>query len=190
MASRTLMAGKRPYAPRAFAFEDVVLEHLRELAGNEVNSVVIAAYTEIEELRAADVELTPALTVYTYRKHLALHTSKRMQRRPRTIGELLTQRLSAIEAAEEEKRLNRKPPVVYFIRWGSRIKVGYTNDIARRVSELSLTADCVLLTIPGDRETEGLMHMALKDYRIGNSEWFDATDDVLDFIEVVRDTFT
>jgi hypothetical protein len=71
---------------------------------------------------------------------------------------------------------------VYFLRFGNRIKVGYTTDPTRRF--LELPHDEVIGVIPGTRDDETAWHRLLGDYRTVG-EWFRAEPEVLDMISQV-----
>jgi hypothetical protein len=68
---------------------------------------------------------------------------------------------------------------VYFIRLGDRIKIGYTENVDRRLSELP--HEEVLGVIPGTRDDEQGWHRLLADYRTVG-EWFLADPEVLEAV--------
>jgi hypothetical protein len=75
--------------------------------------------------------------------------------------------------------------VVYFIRMGDMIKIGYTSDLIRRVQQLSLTRGHVLATIPGAWYLEQQLHekfAGLREY----GEWFRAEQPLLDYIAQIK----
>lgn len=75
--------------------------------------------------------------------------------------------------------------VVYFIRMGDMIKIGYTSDLIRRVQQLSLTMGHVLATVPGASFLEQQMHdkfAALREH----GEWFRAEPPLLDYIAQLK----
>lgn len=77
--------------------------------------------------------------------------------------------------------------VVYFIRNGSRIKIGWTTNVKKRIFALSLPADSLELQIDGGPEEEDIMHRRFAKARVGRSEWFEATPELLEFIEQRRE---
>jgi hypothetical protein len=84
-------------------------------------------------------------------------------------------------------QLNRQrpavhPELVYFIRNGNRIKIGWTTNLKSRLSALSLAADAVALTVPGGPDTEKAMHRKFASARVGRTEWFDAVPELEAFI--------
>lgn len=73
-------------------------------------------------------------------------------------------------------------PLVYFIRNGTRIKIGWTTNLKARLSSLSLPPGAVALTVPGGPETEDVMHARFAGARVGRTEWFEAVPELESFI--------
>lgn len=69
-----------------------------------------------------------------------------------------------------------RPGYVYFVRLGDRIKIGYSENVARRLTVIP--HEEVLGVVPGTREDEQGWHQLLADYRTVG-EWFRAEPDVL-----------
>lgn len=85
------------------------------------------------------------------------------------------------------QQLGRKRPsvhetVVYFIRNGSRVKIGWTTNLQRRLSSLSLPASAVALLVPGGPAEENMLHNYFAATRVARSEWFEITDSIEDYI--------
>lgn len=72
--------------------------------------------------------------------------------------------------------------LVYFIGNGSRVKIGTTSSLRARVSALSLRTSDIVLLIAGDRRMEQAMHKRFADQRVGNTEWFESSGPLADFI--------
>lgn len=70
--------------------------------------------------------------------------------------------------------------VVYYIRFGERIKIGTTFDLEQRLA--ALPHDEVLLTEPGGVELEKQRHRQFNAHLIAGREWFEAHPDLLAFI--------
>lgn len=66
----------------------------------------------------------------------------------------------------------RHEPLVYFIRNGNRVKIGYTTHLAARVAALTLTLRFVVLTLDGGRDLETTLHRRFADERLEGTEWF------------------
>lgn len=62
--------------------------------------------------------------------------------------------------------------LVYFIRNGNRIKIGTTTDLRRRIRNLALRPENVVLLEVGGRDREREFHQRFAKYRDGNTEWF------------------
>lgn len=81
----------------------------------------------------------------------------------------------------EEKHLTNAGhrDVVYFLRFGDRIKIGYSSNFRRRMSEVPY--DEILLVLPGTQAHESALHEIFKEHRI-TGEWFHSHGDILTFI--------
>lgn len=73
-------------------------------------------------------------------------------------------------------------PLVYFIRNGTRIKIGWTTNLKARLTSLSLPADAVVLTMTGGPQTEKAMHKRFAKARVGRTEWFEVVPELEEFI--------
>ncbi|MFD3310079.1 DNA translocase FtsK [Streptomyces sp. NPDC058694] len=78
------------------------------------------------------------------------------------------------------------PPLVYFIRLGSRVKIGYSTNLAGRVAGLSLSPRFVVLTIDGDRTLESRMHQRFAAERERGTEWFVYSERLRQYIREQR----
>ena len=98
----------------------------------------------------------------------------------------------------DEQEASSKPlfeeglPVVYAVRAGPRgpIKLGRTNDLPRRVSELQVGCPdelVVLLSIPADPEDESWLLQRFASAR-RRGEWFEPTEELLSWVEAARCT--
>ena len=74
--------------------------------------------------------------------------------------------------------------VVYYLRFGDRIKIGTTGNPRQRFA--SLRYDEVLAFERGDRLLEQRRHAMFADHRLGSSEWFSAHDALAAHIDVLR----
>lgn len=66
-------------------------------------------------------------------------------------------------------------PVVYFLRNGTRVKIGTSQNLRRRVASLSLRRDDVIRVEHGDQQHERDLHRRFDDLRAGDTEWFELT---------------
>lgn len=76
---------------------------------------------------------------------------------------------------------------VYFVTEGSYIKIGYTSqEVEKRIRQLntgSIHTLYVLGWINGDKKTEKYLHTKFASSRVRyNAEWFEATEDLLNYI--------
>lgn len=74
-------------------------------------------------------------------------------------------------------------PVVYFVRNGSRVKIGTSQNLWQRMQALCLQREDILLVLHGDRRVEQDMHREFADLRAGTSEWFELTGELAARIE-------
>jgi hypothetical protein len=88
-----------------------------------------------------------------------------------------------------KSRQRRPQPaeVVYFLRGGDTIKIGYTTNLAARQRSLE-TASAVplelLASVPGDRREEARLHREWWHLHI-RGEWFHADEELLRYIRVL-----
>lgn len=78
-------------------------------------------------------------------------------------------------------RARDRSPVVYYIRFGDRVKIGTTTDLQTRLT--AIPYDEVLATEPGSYDLEKRRHVQLRASRIyANREWFWLSDEVREHI--------
>ena len=75
-------------------------------------------------------------------------------------------------------KATNQPGLVYIVRHGTRVKIGFTTNLEKRMK--SVPHDEVLATIPGSMASEAALHEKFADIRL-HGEWFEATQDLLDF---------
>jgi len=73
--------------------------------------------------------------------------------------------------------------VVYYIRFGDRVKIGSTGNLARRLKDLP--HDELLATEPGTTVTEFARHAQFDELRI-TGEWFQYVEPLTDHIDGLR----
>jgi hypothetical protein len=74
--------------------------------------------------------------------------------------------------------------VVYFLRAGDAIKIGYTTNLAARKRALETASSVpleLLASIPGDRSEEARLHREWGHLHI-RGEWFQADEELLRYI--------
>lgn len=84
------------------------------------------------------------------------------------------------EMAAEEVR---PESVVYYMRLGNRVKIGYSTNIVRRLA--TINPEELLATEPGGHELEKKRHSQFSDLRT-NGEWFRYETLLFDHIESIR----
>lgn len=78
--------------------------------------------------------------------------------------------LGRVNTARRQEVAERS--VVYYVRTGRYVKIGYTADLRSRLSTLRLDRTAVLATEPGGRALEAQRHTEFADERIGRREDF------------------
>lgn len=108
-----------------------------------------------------------------------------------TIKRILIRRDEARIKDRAEARLRRgsdAPGWVYYVRVENLIKIGFTNDLSRRIR--SYPPNAVLLAAhPGTKATESQMHKQFAEARARGREWFTATPRIMGHIEDVNQLF-
>jgi hypothetical protein len=100
--------------------------------------------------------------------------------RKRASRERRRDRTMAGEIPEE-----KKDPVVYFIRSGDLVKIGYTAVLENRLNDLQVASPIelvVLATTPGGIELEQALHLQFAAFRV-RGEWFRLDDDIWSYIK-------
>lgn len=87
----------------------------------------------------------------------------------------LRERAAAREAAEAEKRKADRNGHMYFVRINDLIKVGWTQNLARRFKEYGAGAE-VLCHYPAHAGEEAPLHRELKPSRAKGREWYHDND--------------
>jgi hypothetical protein len=86
------------------------------------------------------------------------------------------QELPPVEPEQWLRLPDSRTHIVYFLRFGDRVKIGTTTAPERRFKDLP--HDEVIGTIPGDVKVERQWHLVWADHRIVG-EWFQATPELL-----------
>ena len=77
------------------------------------------------------------------------------------------------------------PTVVYYIRFGDRIKIGTSGDVWTRVRQLP--CDRLLAIEPGGFDVEHERHVQFKAFRLNaNSEWFRDCPEIRKHVNALR----
>jgi hypothetical protein len=93
----------------------------------------------------------------------------------------MTNRAEPAHKPEPETRAAKKGHV-YFIRFGDRIKIGFTTSVTTRMK--NLPHDEILALVPGTLSTERMYHKQFDAIRI-TGEWFDNDPRLTDFIKTL-----
>lgn len=91
----------------------------------------------------------------------------------------------ASEARKDRLRPRSVTPVVYYLHFGDRIKIGTTTNLFARCADLP--HDDLLAVELGDREIEQKRHREWRNLQV-NGEWFDATPELLAHAQRLRNS--
>jgi hypothetical protein len=92
------------------------------------------------------------------------------------------EREKMLQAAERRTR-----SVVYYVRIGPVVKIGYTSNLIARMAALRVSRSDVLATEPGGRELEARRHGQFGRLRKGKREDFEPTFELIQHIDAVRE---
>lgn len=88
------------------------------------------------------------------------------------------------QTKERAKRATKSPGVVYFVRDGDFVKIGYSVDVLARIKTLqtSTTRELRLIHyVPGRQSDEAAFHRRFKEYR-RQGEWFVLAGELAEFL--------
>lgn len=85
--------------------------------------------------------------------------------------------------AERKRRAEEACPVVYYIRFGDRIKIGTSTNLKKRLG--GVPYDEILAVEPGSYKLEAMRHRQFDRYRL-TGEWFSQGKSLMNHIEQVR----
>lgn len=94
---------------------------------------------------------------------------------------------NAVPLAVEDCMAGGHDPIVYVIGNGPRVKIGTTRHLRRRVSSLSLRRENVICALQGDRRLERALHRTFFVDRVGSTEWFKPSEDLIAYIKTKTD---
>ena len=95
--------------------------------------------------------------------------------------------MAAKQITREDWYRNRS--VVYYVRLGDQLKIGYTIHLSARVSQLRVGPDALLAVEPGWRDQEALRHRQFADERQGRRENFNPSRRLLAHVDAVRSKY-
>ncbi|MEU6114902.1 GIY-YIG nuclease family protein [Streptomyces sp. NPDC047117] len=81
-------------------------------------------------------------------------------------------------------RHHSHPDVVYFALNGSRVKIGTTIKLRKRMERLSLRMSDVVRIEYGGRDHERSLHRRFAQYRVDQTEWFEVTGELAAYLGV------
>lgn len=127
----------------------------------------LAALMAIEEMRGWGVDVTQDIA----RKCLLTHMQRHKQH-----AEYQTEQ-------DEHLQARRHPAIVYYMKLGSLVKIGFTTNLTARLEHIH--PEEVMVTEPGGRERESERHQQFAALH-AHGEWFRLEAPLTDHIEAVR----
>ncbi|MFE3031553.1 GIY-YIG nuclease family protein [Streptomyces canus] len=73
-------------------------------------------------------------------------------------------------------------PVVYFLRNGTRVKIGTSQNLRRRITSLSLRREDVVRVEHGDQQYERELHRRFESLRVDETEWFELRGSLAEYL--------
>jgi len=137
-------------------------EHYADHAG------LLSVATKVNRLLDAGEDVTPTLVDLLFRD---------------VTDDWLAQFTDRTRANQAKVQQRKRDGYVYFLRNGERIKIGYSTDPRARAVSLSLRESDILGVIKAERRMESTLHEVWAAIRVGNTEWFHATDELLSWID-------
>lgn len=110
--------------------------------------------------------------------------TERRERREREAAE----RAASMPVADPDA-WSRRRSVVYYVRVGDHVKIGYTTHLRSRVCALRVDKDAVLAVEPGWKSREAKRHAQFAAERQGRRENFNPSPRLLKHIEAIRSQF-
>lgn len=123
---------------------------------------------QVNEMMEAGIEVTEPLI-----DHLFQHS---------TDDWLTTFRRERMAINRERQTAQREHGYTYFMQHGDRIKIGYSINPRERAVSLSLRESNIIGVIQSLPKFERVCHDMWADIRIGNTEWFYATEELVRWI--------
>lgn len=96
--------------------------------------------------------------------------------------------LSILDAdGSAEARERKAQGVVYYLRFGNRLKIGFTSEIRARVA--GLPCDEVMAAEPGTYATESERLRQFGEYLAWGREWFEMSAPLMEHVSAVREQY-
>jgi hypothetical protein len=130
---------------------------------------------EMESMHRQGVQVTPAIIDYLFRTE-SMNRIRAWRERH--------------DEAKQVRASKADEGFVYFIRNGDRIKIGYSVDPGSRALSLSLREANVMAVIGGTRKLERALHKRFSHLRVGDTEWFHESPDLLAYVDEYGERFT
>lgn len=159
--------GKLVPSPNTLVRKEPVIDYLIDNYGDHAGLATVAL--KIKDMMDRDIKVTNDMVDYLFEEALK---------------DKVTQNIAERKQMRAKRQENRKSPgYTYFIQNGNTIKIGFSRNPKARAESLSLREANILGVIESGQQFERMMHDNWSHIRIGNTEWFEATPELLEFIK-------
>ena len=154
--------------PNQVVRREPIIDYLAQFYGDHAGLPQVAI--KVKAMMDRNIEVSTQMVDYLFEEALK-----------DKVTQVITQR----KAARAKRQESVKPPgYTYFLKNGDRIKIGFSRNPKARAETLSLRESNIMGVIESSQQFERMMHDKWSHIRIGNTEWFDSTPELLEFIEV------
>jgi hypothetical protein len=153
-------------SPNTIVRREPIIDYLADNYSDHAGLPTVAL--KVKAMLERHVKVTPDLIDYLFQEALQ---------------DKVTQNIAERKKMRAKRQDNRqRQGYTYFIRNGDRIKIGFSRNPKARAESLSLRESNILGVIESGQQFERMMHDNWAHIRIGNTEWFQATDELMEFI--------
>lgn len=142
--------------------QDPIINEIAKAFGLDTPGVIVGIY-ELRRMRNWGIEITNSVALRCIKTHV--EEARKHQAR--------------LDAQDQQRSDDTHDPVVYYMRIGNRVKIGWTASLARRLE--AINPEELMTFEPGDAAMEAYRHKQFARYRV-HGEWFRLEGDVAEHI--------
>ena len=165
--THTVEKGKILPIPNRVFRQEPIIDYLAENYSDHAAFVVVAL--KIKAMLERKVKVSPEMVDYLFEEALQDKVAQNIAERKRK--------------REQHNERTNSQGYTYFLRNGDRIKIGFSRNPKARAESLSLRESNILGVIESGQKFERMLHDNWAHIRIGDTEWFEATPELLKFID-------
>lgn len=155
-------------APSQVVRKEPIIDYLAQHYGDHAGLVQVAI--KVKAMMDRNIEVTIQMVDYLFEEALK-----------DKVTEVIAERKKARAQRQVD---NKRQGYTYFLKNGDRIKIGFSRNPKGRAESLSLRESNIMGVVESGQQFERMMHDKWAHIRIGNTEWFEATPELLGFITV------